>query len=137
MGIARIIHPRIKNHQLGTVAKAEFVIYNEMEAHRADYDALILQKTYENLLHKLLDRNIRTTDDFVAREKEVLNFLFPNHVTVYAKNNAGIKQIYELISLAHTMYFAKERSRAVLPLSVLLSKRDNIIIGSACSEGFV
>lgn len=137
MGIARLVLPKIKNHQLGTIAKAEFIIYNEMDAHRADYDALILQKTYENLLHKLLDRGIRNVNQLNEYISKILNFSFPQHVIVLAKNQDGIKDIYKIISMAHTTYFSKERDRVVLPLSKLLEMKKNLILGSACSEGFV
>ncbi len=135
--ISWLVNKTLKNHRLGTVARNENQTYDESIAHRADYDAEILQKTYENILYKLFDLGIRNLNQFNDRSSEILANVFDKHINVIAKNKEGLKDLYKLVSKSHIKYFDKKRGLPSLPLSEILNNRENLLIGSSCSNGFL
>ncbi len=137
MKVSWILNKTLRSHRLGAVARNEGILYDEMIAHRAHYDALILQRTFENLIHKLIDKDIRNINQLNDELPSIVNNIFPFHVSVIAKNEKGLKEIYKLVSESHIEYFNERRKSPVLPLSRLLKNREDILIGSGCSRGLV
>ncbi|MCL1849635.1 MAG: PHP domain-containing protein, partial [Clostridiales bacterium] len=60
--------------------------------------------------------------------------LYGRHITLLAKNQAGIKSLYELVSLSHLDFFYRSPR---IPRDALSRLREGLIVGSACEAGEV
>lgn len=139
--VSWLVNSHLKSHRLGNVAREENQHYDDTISHRADYDADILKNVFENMLHKLYDLDIRNLNQL---EKEIKGDLikkrfFLKHISVIAKNQAGLKDLYQLISDAHIKFYNKRIDLPSLPLSYIIdkAKKGNILLGSACANGIL
>lgn len=108
--MSRYLFPEARDHRLGALARNLEVIYDKTKAHRADYDAEVLNNVWQAMLVKLTHENetLRHMDlEKLEIENSVYRHLFPYHIVVLAKNQQGIKDLYELISLSHIDYLAE------------------------------
>ncbi|MFV0559767.1 MAG: PolC-type DNA polymerase III [Enterococcus sp.] len=131
--LARYLYPQYKRFGLGVLSK-KFGVSLEQH-HRAIYDAeatghlawIFVKEAMENhemLYHDQLNEHIGEGDSYKRAR--------PFHVTILAKNQAGLKDLFKVISLANIKYF--ERVPRV-PRSLLKKMRENLLIGSACDKG--
>ena len=58
----------------------------------------------------------------------------PFHATIFAKHQAGLKELFKVVSASNVQYFY--RVPRILR-SMLIENRDSFLIGSGCSEGDV
>ena len=94
-----------KGYRLGQLARQYGIRYDEDVAHRADYDAEVLAQVFMHMLNEL--KHIPTLRDLQAMQDETcLNKVRDKHVTILAKNMAGLKELFELITLSHTKYLS-------------------------------
>ena len=137
LALSRYLFPQARRHSLGSLCKNMDVFYDEDAAHRADYDANVLNEVWQPMIVQLTKNNQKLTHADLANLKtprEALNHIRPVHVTVLAKNKAGLKALFKLVSLAHVEYLAGVPK---IPRRELQALRENLFIGSACFNGEV
>ena len=137
------LHADRKAHRLGNVARIYGIKYDEEVAHRADYDAQILSDVYLNMLNDL--KEVETLND-LARfyTEDCFSKVRVKHIIVFAKNKAGLKSLFELITLSHTKHLAyngKNSANIVAEPRIfrreIEERRENLLLGSACCNGEV
>ena len=57
------------------------------------------------------------------------------HIILLAKNIAGLRNLYRLISLSHLQYFGGKPKRPRMTKALIDQYRDGLIVGSACAAG--
>ena len=137
LALSRYLFPEANRHTLGALCRNMEVVYDEESAHRADYDASVLNDVWQPMIVKLTKTNPNMTHADLGKlvaSKEVLKHLRPMHVTVLAKNKAGLKDLYKLVSMSHVEYYARV---PVVPRKELQALRSNLFLGSACFNGEV
>ncbi|WP_406614196.1 PolC-type DNA polymerase III [Mycoplasma corogypsi] len=99
--VSHLNFPEKAKHRLGSFCSYVDVEYDETKAHRADYDAEVLARAWMAVVGKMKNEGIITLND-------LYNWSFPkfynhrrtNQVSVIVKNQAGLKQLFNLISFA-------------------------------------
>ncbi|WP_413627397.1 PolC-type DNA polymerase III [Fructilactobacillus vespulae] len=133
--LARFLYPNYKSYRLNTLAKKFDVVLEHH--HRAIYDAettghlnyLFLKDAedkYDIQYHDQL--NDHMTENGAYRHAR------PFHAILMAKTQAGLKNLFKLVSKSHIDYFYRVPR---IPRSELEKLRDGIIVGSACASGEV
>ncbi len=131
--MSRFLHPHLKSHRLNTLAKRYGVGLEQH--HRAVYDSettghlcwIFLKEAAEEhsiLFHDELNKYIGGGDSYKRAR--------PFHATILAKNQDGLKDLFKIISSSNIDYYYRT---ARVPRSMLQANRENLLIGSACSEG--
>lgn len=132
--LARFLYPQFKNHRLNTLAK-RFDI-DLTQHHRAIYDAEATGYLFLKFLKDAEERGIFYHDqfnDFIG-EGDAYKRARPMHCTLLAKNQVGLKNLYQLVSTSHVDYFYRVPR---IPRSRLNKYREGILIGSGCDKGEV
>ncbi|ANZ58103.1 PolC-type DNA polymerase III [Fructilactobacillus lindneri] len=133
--LARFLYPNYKSYRLNTLAKKFDVVLEHH--HRAIYDAettghlnyLFLkdaEKEYNIQFHDQLNEHMTENDAYKHAR--------PFHAILMAQTQAGLKNLFKLVSLAHIKYFYRVPR---IPRSEIEKYRDGILVGSACSSGEV
>lgn len=111
------------------------------EHHRASEDAAVLGRIYVKLLKRLREEmHAVTTADInpvlaaTTDRKNKLKNLPRYHFIILVKNQAGLRNLYQLISKSFLEYYNK---RPIMPRSELIRHREGLIFGSACEAGEV
>ncbi|MGL5640189.1 MAG: PolC-type DNA polymerase III [Mycoplasmoidaceae bacterium] len=135
MLLSKAQNPKFKSHSLANISKKLGIFYNENEAHRAMFDTEVLLKVWKNMfdfldmngITNLLDINENLNSyDLVTKNRDYL-------ITLYAKNQEGLRNLYELISRANT----KKYNKCVLFESDILCFKKNILVANSPTEGDV
>lgn len=130
--MAQAMLPEMGRHKLNNVAKA--LKLGSFEHHRADEDALILSKIYVELVNRLKSQrgftNIGQINEIV--DDIDVKKLKSYHQIILVRNQAGLKNLYRLVSISNLEYFYK---KPLIPKSVLMKHREGLIFGSACEAG--
>jgi len=87
------------------------VKYDTEVAHRADYDAEVLSLLWLKFINELSLKKIYTFKElFVTDSPSIHSKKFSNQITILAKNQDGLKELFKLISEASTInYFSEPR----------------------------
>lgn len=136
LSLSRYLFPEARLHRLGTLAKnLDITSYNEDEAHRADFDAKVLNEIWMAMLNRLCENNQNLLHCDLLNIKgsnAMLKHLRPTHIVALAKNSEGLRDLYTLISKSHTDYFALVPKTPKREISQL---RKNLLLGSGCFNG--
>ena len=130
--LARCMYKELPNHRLDTLCKHLGVI--NAHHHRAVDDAEATAQAFVKMLDTL-KKNGKTelkayNTEFDIRTASSKTKAF--HIILLAKNETGVRNIYEMVSQSHLKYFMRTPR---IPKSLLEEKRDGLIIGSACEAG--
>jgi len=136
LSLSRYLFPEANAHRLGNLSRnLGMDSYDDEDAHRADYDAKILNEVWLAMLSRLTKDNQNLMHSDLAKIKtttDMLKHMRASHATVLAKNEAGVKDIFELVSLSHINYLADVPKT---PKREIQRLRSNLLIGSACGNG--
>ncbi len=132
LALSRFINPDLKNHKLDTLAKHYKL--GDFNHHRACDDAEMLAHILFCMIESLKEQELR---DFEALHNEMRAKadplkLPPYHQILLVKNQAGMKNLYRLVSGSYLNYY---RRSPRIPKSELEKHREGLIIGSACEAG--
>ena len=122
---------KLRNYKLDTVANhLELPPFNH---HRASDDAKILAEIFIRMIEELEFKGVRDIEDIntglgSTRALSKRNF----HMILLVRNQIGLKNLYKLVSFAHTQHFFKVPR---IPRSLLLQYREGLLVGSACEAG--
>lgn len=131
--LARVLLTNIKRFTLDKVCKELGI--NLKGHHRAVNDAAATAEIFIKFLERFKKDGAKKLSDVNKIYGKVdYTKLRPTHATIYAQNQIGLKHLYELISDSHIEHFYKNPR---ILKSILLEKREGLIIGSACSSGEV
>ena len=132
VGLSKYVNSDLKNHKLDTIA--EYYKLGDFHHHRASDDAAVLAHIFFEMLSRLKSEGVDTFEYMMNMMSEKSDPLkLPSyHMIILAKNLAGLKNLYKLISLSYLKYY-KRNPR--IPKSVLDEYREGLIIGSACEAG--
>lgn len=131
--LSRLLHPEMKSHRLNTLSKKYNI--NLEQHHRAVYDSeatghlcwIFVKKAKE-------DFGVEYHDEFNQHigEGDAYKRARPFHVTILAKTQDGLKNLFKLISMSNVNYYYRVPR---IPRSKLNELREGLLIGSACSSG--
>ena len=133
--LAQNLLPGLGKYKLDIVA--EHLQLPQFNHHRASDDAVPVAQMLTKFFPMLAERGVTRLQQ-INNEMLKLRPLgsksnrFPKHIILLAKNKAGLKNLYQLISLSNLKYFKRV---PIIPKSELIAHREGLIIGSACEAG--
>ncbi len=130
--LARCMYPDLPNFKLDTLTKHLHVILDNH--HRAVDDAKATADVFVKMLSELREQGrtelAKLNGEFDLRSAAKKNKAF--HIIILAKNQTGLRHIYEMVSESQLKYFFRTPR---IPKSLLEEKREGLILGSACEAG--
>ena len=133
--LSQNLMPDLGKFKLDIVAKA--LDLPDFNHHRAADDAVTCGLIMAKLQEKLLEMDISNLQAINPameglRAKTQIGNRHARHIILFAKNQMGLRNLYELISLSNLEYFKRQPR---MPKSEILRLREGLIIGSACEAG--
>lgn len=132
--LARFLYSDMKNHRLNTLAK-KFDI-ELTQHHRAIYDAEATGYLLLKMLKDAAEKGIEYHDQFNDNmgQGNAYQRSRPYHCTLLAQTEAGLKNLFKLVSISHLNYFYRVPR---IPRSQLEKYREGLLVGSGCDKGEV
>ncbi|KRN92658.1 PolC-type DNA polymerase III [Lactobacillus amylovorus] len=133
--VSRLLHPEQNRHTLDSLAKKYNVSLEHH--HRANQDAeatgYLMYKLLDAFKKKYNEDNLNNLNGYAAHG-EVYKRARPSHMTVLAKDQKGLKNLYKLVSIASTKDFYRIPRT---PKSDLANLHEGLLYGSGCWQGDV
>lgn len=130
--MGQALFPGLRNYKLDTINKhLEIPPFNH---HRAVDDAMALARIFEVMLTDLEEKDIHAVEAIntgLGGNKEVLKKKY-YHLIILVQNQVGLKNLYRIVSAAHTQYFFKKPR---VPRSLLNQYREGLLLSPACEAG--
>lgn len=138
LSLSHYLFPEAGSHRLGSLSRNLGIqSYNDEEAHRADYDARVLNEVWLAMLNRITEKNHDLKHSDLAEIKTteaMLKHIRPSHINCIVKDEAGFRDLYELVSLSHIKYLADVPKT---PKREIARLRKHLLLGSACCNGEV
>ena len=129
---ARVLLPDQKRFGLKNVANYFNISLDNH--HRAVDDAKATAEIFQKFLNMVLSKGILKLTE-ISRELETnIQNAETMNTMILVKNQAGLRDLYELISRSHIEFFGNRKPR--IPKSLLNEKRENLLIASSASAVF-
>ena len=134
--LSRALDQGFARHGLSALVKRYNVPWEEDAHHRADYDAEGTALVFHKMLQKLSAQNFKGVTDLdkLISKDEIHKFGRTFHFNAIALNKTGLKNLFQIISLANTVYLYKTPR---ILRSKLNELREGLLIGSGCYESEV
>ena len=136
LSLSHYLFPEANRHTLGALSRNLGIsTYNEDEAHRADYDARVLNEVWLAMLSRLMKDNYEIKHSDLAKIKStnaMLKHMRGSHVTCLAINKDGLHNLNQLVSESHIDFFANVPKT---PKREIIRLRKGLLLGSACLNG--
>lgn len=125
---------KLKRFNLKAVTK--FFDVDLEQHHRAIYDAKATSLVFLKMLNNLRQKSIINYNEInsLINPNNIYHLTFPKHVNILSKNKNGQRNLNKIISASHTVHMAKE---PIILKSFLSENRNDLLIGSSCSNGEV
>lgn len=123
---------KLKRFNLKAVAKHFNVELTQH--HRAAADTFATAEVFKSMLADLSTRGFKTLADYADVKKvdatiDLSQHARKTHVTVWVENTVGLKNLYTLISKAHTLHFNRG---PLLPFQEIIKHHQGLIVSSGC-----
>lgn len=130
--LCQAVFPEHSRHKLDFMAK--LLKLGKFDHHRASDDAFMLSRIYVEIIGRMQKQESFDRLDELNRWSDKIDVkkLRSFHHIILVRNQAGLKNLYKLVSCSHLDYFYK---KPLIPRSVLDKHREGLIFGSACESG--
>ena len=131
--MARDLFPDLKKYGLGDLNKTLGLALEKH--HRAVDDSQATANMFIIFLEKYKEKGLEYMKDINTGFEVNVKKQSLKNVMVLVKTQAGLKNMYRLVSEAHIKYFGNKKAR--IPKSVLVQNREGLIIGSSLTAHFM
>ena len=138
LSLSQGIMSGLKSHTLDSIAGR--LGLPEFNHHRASDDAVTAGLILSAFVKRMKEHGVsrfEEINDFIMplrREAFEKRRYRPMHITIIAKTQKGIRNLYSLVTKSHLEHFKRF---PIIPKSLITEYRDGLIIGSACESGEV
>ncbi|MBE6144728.1 MAG: PolC-type DNA polymerase III [Firmicutes bacterium] len=134
--LSRTLDNNYARHGLSALVKRYNVPWDENAHHRADYDAEGTALVYHKMMMKLIGQNKTKLSDLnrLVSKDEIHKYGRAFHVNLLVKNKVGLKNLFQIISMANTKYLYKTPR---ILRSEIDRHREGLLVGSGCYESEV
>lgn len=131
--VGRLLFPEKTRYGLKNLVNHYKIKFTINSHHRADYDAERTAELFSCMCRDLKELKIETIEELIA--KKYKNKTRGNHAIIYAKNKDGLRELFEIVSIANTDGMV---SVPRIEKHILEKTRKNLLIGATgCSNGEV